>query len=97
MQLSTLANQIDNDPELKARIAEDPAGALRTVAAGAPLQTDVHIYRIVVCALGLALVFGMVGALVLAYFGKAVPAEATALGSASVGALAGLLAPSPHQ
>lgn len=78
-------------------MADDPVTALRELAATSPLQTDVRIYRIVVVSLGMCLVAGMLGALILAFFGKEVPAEATALGSASVGALAGLLAPSPRQ
>lgn len=97
MYLKEFADKLEQQPELKAQFEANPVETVKqaVAVAGAPLATDVLIYRIVVISLGLALVFGMVGALVLAFFGKDVPAEATALGSAAVGALAGLLAPSP--
>lgn len=61
------------------------------------LQKDVWVYRIVVIALGLAVLISLVGALVLALYGKGQSSEAiVAIGSAAVGAMAGLLAPSPR-
>lgn len=61
------------------------------------LQKDVWVYRIVVITLGLAVLISLVGALVLALFGKGQSSEAiVAIGSAAVGAMAGLLAPSPR-
>lgn len=56
---------------------------------------DVWIYRIVVFTLGLAVLVALIGAIVLAAIGKPNPEVLVALGSASVGALAGLLAPPP--
>ncbi len=88
-----LAEAVENDPALAARMRVDPAGTLREMAR--PLQTDVWIYRAVVGALGSGVMFAMVGALILAFYGKPTPEVVTALGSACVGALAGLLAPSP--
>ena len=49
----------------------------------------------VVGALGLTVLLAMFGALGLALYGKITPDVVTALGSAAVGALAGLLSPSP--
>lgn len=97
MDMQSFAEDVRASPDLRARLAQDPEGVVTEVAARAPLQSDVTIYRMVVAALGLTLIGGMLGALVLAFWGKEVPAEATALGSAAVGALAGLLAPSPRQ
>jgi len=58
---------------------------------------DIWVYRIVVATLGLAVLFSLVGALVLALFGTGHSSEAmVAMGSAAVGAMAGLLAPSPR-
>ncbi len=67
-----------------------------------PLQTDPWIYRFVVLFLGLAVLTTVVGGIVLTYTGGTnqnfqVPQGIIAIGSAAVGALAGLLAPSPRQ
>jgi hypothetical protein len=57
---------------------------------------DVWIYRIVVLMLGVVMLTAMVGSLILMTNGtEKVPDIFLALGSAAVGALAGLLAPSP--
>ena len=58
-------------------------------------EKDVLIYRMVVGALGLAVLFTIFGLIALSALGKTVPEGLVALGSAAVGALAGLLAPSP--
>ncbi|MCB0165717.1 MAG: hypothetical protein KDI79_15910 [Anaerolineae bacterium] len=61
------------------------------------LEGDVWVYRIVVITLGLAVLISIVGALFLALFGTGQSSEAmVAIGSAAVGAMAGLLAPSPR-
>lgn len=88
-----LAAKVDRSPELEAKIKANPAQALAELAG--PLQTDVWIYRIVVLALGLAVLTALIGAITLTAFGKTIPDVLTALGSAALGALAGLLAPSP--
>jgi hypothetical protein len=60
-----------------------------------PLE-DPWIYRIVVSMLGIVMLTGMIGSLILAQSSSAqIPDIFLALGSAAVGALAGLLAPSP--
>ncbi|MBI5302903.1 MAG: hypothetical protein HY868_12265 [Chloroflexi bacterium] len=91
--VSELAVQVARDPELAKRIQANPAETLAGLAA--PLQSDVWIYRVVVGTLGLGVLVGMVGAIVLALVGKPIPEVLIALGSAAIGALAGLLAPSP--
>lgn len=60
-----------------------------------PLEWDYWIYRIVVATLGLAVLGALGGAIFLAATGKAIPEVLVALGSAAVGALAGLIAPPP--
>jgi hypothetical protein len=61
-----------------------------------PLQTDPVIYRMVVGCLGLTVISTVIGGFVLTFqSGAEIPAGLIALGSAAVGALAGLLAPSP--
>jgi hypothetical protein len=58
--------------------------------------TDRWIYRIVVMALGSTVVLSVVGGIGLGIVGHPIPDGVIALGSAAVGALAGLLATPPH-
>ena len=59
------------------------------------LRNDIWLYRIVVAVLGLTVVGSIVGAILLALNGLSTPEVLVALGSAAIGGLAGLLAPSP--
>jgi hypothetical protein len=88
-----LAEMVREDPALARDISTRPAEAIAELAA--PLEHDVWIYRIVVGALSLVAVFSIVGAIVVAVgtSDAQVPDAVVALGSAAVGALAGLLAP----
>jgi hypothetical protein len=88
-----LAVKVAENPELAGLIKKDPVKALQSLAT--PLQTDVLLYRIVVGSLGAAVLITLIGAILLVALGKQVPEVLVALGSAAVGALAGLLAPSP--
>lgn len=87
-----LAVRIAQDPELEQRIKENPVAAIAGVA-GDPLQTDPLIYRVVVVVLGLVLLVATGGALVLTFNDLSIPDLLTALGSAAVGALAGVFTP----
>lgn len=91
--VSELAIKIAQDPQLAQKVKDNPSETIAGLAA--PLQSDVWIYRIVVLALGLAVLVSVIGAIILAGIGKSIPEILVALGSAAVGALAGLLAPSP--
>jgi hypothetical protein len=67
-----------------------------------PLDTDPWIYRMVVFFLGLTVLVTVLGGIALTWVGGTsqnfqVPQGVVAIGSAAVGALAGLLAPSPRQ
>ncbi len=97
--IQQLRTRLETDPQFVEEMKKHPQEALAIVA-GAPLDTDPWIYRIVVAALGLAILASIGGAIYLTAIAtkdsmKDVPQVLTALGSASVGALAGLLAPSP--
>ena len=59
------------------------------------LQNDMWLYRVVVVALALTAVASFVGTIVLAMSGQSTPEAIVVLGSAAIGGLAGLLAPSP--
>ena len=92
--LDELAERLAEDPWLADEVKKDPVGAIAAVTQP-PLQTDVWIYRIVVLALGLAVLISLLGGIAIVLVGKSVPDIMVALGSAAVGALAGLLAPPP--
>jgi hypothetical protein len=91
--VSDLAELVRDDPALAREIQSRPAEALAELAA--PLEHDVWIYRIVVGALSFVAIFSIVGAIIVAVGTNdtQVPDAVVALGSAAVGALAGLLAP----
>jgi hypothetical protein len=59
------------------------------------LRTDVWVYRMVVFFLGSAVLSTILGGLYIATTAADLPEGLIALGSAAVGALAGLLAPAP--
>jgi hypothetical protein len=58
-------------------------------------EKDIWIYRIVVVVLGLTVMASVVGAIALTLNELDTPELLVALGSAAIGGLAGLLAPSP--
>lgn len=104
-----LANRIVNSQELTAKVKENPEVELPKIAEqvvrelpSPPLESDPWIYRIVVLALGCTVLIVVSGAVALAglHNGQSelkIPEVLTAIGSAAVGALAGLLAPSPSR
>lgn len=102
MQVQTandIVAKIDADPEFKAAVMENPANAIAKVAKPMPLETDNWIYRIVVIALGLIVLITISGQIYIMSVteGKYLTEGIIALASAAVGALAGLLAPSPSR
>lgn len=94
MQVSEVAAAAQADPEFRKKLEDDPMTTMQTLAS-MPLQSDVWIYRVVVGALGFVAITAILGGLVLAFWGKATPEGVIALGSTALGAIAGLLAPSP--
>jgi hypothetical protein len=91
--LSALAQELQKNDDLASRFKENPALAAAAVAQQA--IPDTLIYRMVVGALGLALLMTVVAAVILSWAGKTMPDMLTAIGAGSLGALAGMLAPSP--
>lgn len=93
---SDVVSKIAQDPNFAAEVRANPGEAIAKVAAPMPLQTDNWIYRIVVGALGLVVLVTIIGQIFLALnTDKFLTEGIIALASAAVGALAGLLAPSP--
>jgi hypothetical protein len=90
--LSPLATRAD----LPAEVREIASQAI--AEAGSPLAYDLLIYRVVVAVLGVTVIATVFGGIYLATMADAnikLPDAIVAIGSAAVGALAGLLAPSP--
>jgi hypothetical protein len=97
------------EPKLEASPPAQPQPAIQASqklegAGATPLQKDDWIYRIVVVTLGATVLLVVVGTFVLAAVASLLhaatldtPPALIALGSAAVGALGGLLAPSPRQ
>jgi len=77
----------------------DPLGELEMLRDEAEQRTayqgDRLVYRIAVIVLGLLALIAAIGSLILVAYGKTTPEAVVALGSAAVGALVGLFAPSP--
>lgn len=98
-----LVSHLINTPGLIEQLKLTPETTLRAVAKEVTRDlpppafiTDRWTYRIVVLALGIVCVAAMGGAI---YLGASettkIPDVLTALGAAAIGALAGILAPSP--
>jgi hypothetical protein len=87
-----------SNPELQQQFRTDPVEAAKNINE-TPLDSDTWIYRIVVLSLGLSIMAIIIGILLLMGSGNItdgkIPTVLTSLGSAAIGALAGLLAPSP--
>lgn len=93
-------NELVSSPQLQNQFKNDPVSAVQEFQQSNPLSTDKWIYRIIVLALGVTILTIIVGVIVLIGSGKitddkGVPTILTAIGSAAIGALAGLLAPPP--
>jgi hypothetical protein len=95
--------KMSNDPEFTPEVKKKVAEKVNEVKEGfsRAIDTDVWIYRCVVVFLGFAILGSL--ACTLAIFVKSldpqtlkIPDIFLAIGSAAVGALAGLLAPSPR-
>jgi len=92
--LQELIQQVTNDPSLPPDQKIKLLSNLQKLSS--PLQSDRWIFRLVVAFLGLAVLLTIIGGFILNFKTAAtIPEGLIALGSAAVGALAGLLAPSP--
>lgn len=90
---------MQKDESLRSEFQKDPLEALKKIKEEHPLQWDTFIYRSVTLMLGIVVIIIAVGILILVGLGKIqgdtdVPTLLTAIGSAAVGAVAGLLSPS---
>jgi len=95
-----MVNILLRDPARLDAIKASPSEELPKIAVEAKQQTpaymgDKWVYRMVVGALGLLALIAAVGGIILVAGNRTAPDILVALGSAAIGALAGLLAPSP--
>lgn len=90
MEMHEMADAIKNNPELEAKMRDDPSGTLATLGS-MPLRTDVWIYRAAVLSLGLVSCLSVAGALALAIYDKTVPEGVFVMAGTGFGALAALL------
>lgn len=92
---------LKNNTDLQEKFKLNPVEALKNVEIRNPKDTDYWIYRIIVIMLGLA-VLGIITGLILSTmnnlrFDTQLITIFTAISSGAIGALAGLLAPSPNK
>lgn len=92
---------LNNNPALQQKFKEDPVKAAEAVVISNPKETDPWIYRIIVIALGAAILTIIIGLVIITVnritFGEQLITIFTAISSGAIGALAGLLAPSPNR
>jgi hypothetical protein len=98
---SEMVKMLAADPAALDRLKTDPIPMLKEAAARAEDATtpeyfkDRLVYRIAVIVLGSLAVIAAIGSIILVVIDKTTPEVLVALGSAGVGALVGLFAPSP--
>lgn len=93
--------ELVSSPDLQNQFEQDPLRAVEQFQKQSPLSTDKWIYRIIVLSLGITIISIIIGVIILIGTGyitddKGVPTILTAIGSAAIGAMAGLLAPPPQ-
>jgi hypothetical protein len=93
--LGDLAAALVTDTHLQSQTKADPVQTIQNLAVQAQIP-DTWVYRLVILTLGLAVLIVVVGGFAFAAkVGKDIPPALVSIGSAAVGALVGLLAPSP--
>ncbi|MBL7879825.1 MAG: hypothetical protein JNN23_08185 [Chryseobacterium gambrini] len=99
--IQDLETELKNNNELQEKFRSNPVEAIKNVETKNPKDTDYWIYRIIVIALGVAVVTIIIGLVLISM--KKITLENqlitifTAISSGAIGALAGLLAPSPSR
>lgn len=94
--LIDLKKELNNNTDLQNQFKEDPVKATQNLVEKGASVPDNWIYRIVVGSLGLAVLLVIIGTIILNPGNdQNLPTVFTAIASGAIGALAGLLAPSP--
>jgi len=96
--VTALLRQVERDPVLRDALQETPRlsqEALELAAEEPAYIGDRLLYRAVVATLGLVVLITVIGYLLLAALGKAIPDGLIGLAAAAVGGLVGLFAKPP--
>lgn len=94
-------NLVRDDPKHLEAIKDNPQEAIKNLVDQAAKQTLPHrpfVYTVAVCVLGALALIAAIAGLIIVITSKSaavIPDSLVALGSAAVGALVGLFAPSP--
>lgn len=101
--IGDLEAALKNNTDLQEKFKSNPIEAMKEVEIRNPKDTDYWIYRIIVLMLGLAVITIIAGLILIAYWNdgesknnKLVTIFAT-ISSGAIGALAGLLSPTPRK
>lgn len=93
---------LNNDPKLQQEFRDNPVRAAENLLTINPKDTDSWIYRIIVVSMGIAILAIIITLTIMAIslgekLNNQVITVFTAISSGAIGALAGLLAPSPKK
>ncbi|KRT14070.1 hypothetical protein ASU31_21350 [Pedobacter ginsenosidimutans] len=97
-KVESFIKDLDEKPELKQEFEANPKATLKRIASLDTPIKDIWVYRLVVTALSLVVLIVVIGLLIKdekEVMGEQVFTIINSLASLSIGALAGLLAPSP--
>lgn len=95
-----IVERLRADASQVSKVREDPIDALEALANEVATSLPSHrpwIYGVAVAALSTVALTAALGSIVLVLYDKSTPETLIALGSAAVGALVGLFAPTPSR
>ncbi|AZB08945.1 hypothetical protein EG344_09005 [Chryseobacterium sp. G0162] len=100
--IEDLETALKNNSDLQEKFKTNPVEAIRSVEIRNPKDTDYWIYRIIVIMLGLAIIAIIAGLILLSFWSEGEPDSQlvtifATISSGAIGALAGLLSPSPRK
>ncbi|AZA92121.1 Uncharacterised protein [Chryseobacterium nakagawai] len=100
--IEDLETALKNNSDLQEKFRTNPIEAIRSVEIRNPKDTDYWIYRIIVIMLGLAIIAIIAGLILLSFWSEGEPDSQlvtifATISSGAIGALAGLLSPSPRK
>ncbi|MDM1557105.1 hypothetical protein PYS58_18395 [Chryseobacterium indologenes] len=100
--IEDLEAALKNSTDLQEKFKNNPVEAIKNVEIKNPKDTDYWIYRIIVIMLGLAIIAIIAGLILLSFWSDGEPDSQlvtifATISSGAIGALAGLLSPSPRK
>ncbi len=93
---------LSSDSDLQQKFKSDPTDAIKMIELNHPLESDTWIYRKIVIILGIVIISIVVGVILMMSLGtisndQQIPTILTAIGSAAIGAMSGLLVQPPKK